>query len=192
MLRKPVLPPRTAAGGSKTISGRYSSRSRRIFVVKGGRAPAEPFYARGRRACRGGRLAKPSIITVPPTASLTGFAQKTREIGGDNRRHAAAPWEPALPGVRKELKQPRRVLGLGKAIGGRWEIRALTEKRTALWRMTYRWLAGCLDMCEAIKSVGAACLDSGALRAGAEVLAGVPDGEKWSLRRRRLGGQHGR
>jgi len=171
--------------GFKNYFGQVFGRADRIFVVKGGPGTGKSRFMRevAGHAEAAGWQAEYYYCSSDP-ASLDGVLLRKQErsvaIIDGTPPH---PWEPALPGVREELVNLGEFWDSAKLSAAGGEIRALTEKRTALWRMTYRWLAGCLDMCEAIKSVSAACLDSGALRAGAEaILAGVPDGEKWSLR----------
>lgn len=65
----------------------------------------------------------------------------------------------------------------------REEIIALNRGKTRLWRQAYRWLAGCLDMCDIIRDIGALCADAGEIGGAAqEILSGVPAGKEGRVR----------
>ena len=171
--------------GFKNYYEQVFGRADRIFVVMGGPGTGKSRFMRdvAEHAVTAGWAAEYYYCSSDP-ATLDGVLLKKQEslvaIIDGTPPH---PWVPTLPGVREEIVNLGAFWNSEKLMAAGEEIRALAEKRAGLWRMVYRWLAGCLDMCEVIKSVGAACCDLSALRAGAEaILAGVPDGEKWSVR----------
>ncbi|MGI6167485.1 MAG: hypothetical protein ACOYIA_05045 [Eubacteriales bacterium] len=171
--------------GFKNYYEQIFGRADRIFVVKGGPGTGKSRFMNdvAGHAEEAGWAAEYYYCSSDP-ASLDGVL-----LYNEGRCVAVIdgtpphPWEPALPGVREEIVNLGEFWDSAKLSEAGEEIRELTEKRAELWRMVYRWLAGCLDMCEVIKSIGAACLDPGVLREGAEaMLAGVPDGEKPGIR----------
>lgn len=97
-------------------------------------------------------------------------------------------WEPSCPGAAEEIINLGEFWDSGRLRGQRAEIEALNKEKNVCWSRAYKWLSGCLDMCDIIRSVGAGYTDTETLReTAASMLAGIADGKAFRRRTAILG-----
>ena len=93
------------------------------------------------------------------------------------------PWEPELPGLREEIINLGQFWRSEIIKSHQDEIHKLNAEKSLLWRRAYRWLAGCLDMCDVIRDIGASYANTEKILEQAQaILAELPDGEGASVR----------
>ncbi len=174
-----------SGGGFKNYYGEVFGGAGRIYVVKGGPGTGKSRFMRDVSVFAKSRgWAAEYYYCSSDAESLDGVLLRR---GGETAAiiDGTAPhvWEPVLPGVREEIVN----------LGMFWNARVLRasgdgicqliRRRADLWRLAYRWLSGCLDMCGVIKSVGESCVRYDVVCDTASMmLSGIPDGDKWNKR----------
>ena len=171
--------------GFKNYYHEVFGRVERIYVIKGGPGTGKSRFMRdvAKYAKSRGWYCENYYCSSDP-ASLDGIIM-TRESKCVGVIDGTPPhaWEPQLPGAREQMIN----------LGDFWDADALRERadeierinrvKNACWKRAYKWLEGCTDMCDIIRSQGERLLNEREVTARASaMLSGVPDGDGFSAR----------
>lgn len=174
-----------SGGGFKNYYSEVFGGAGRIYVVKGGPGTGKSRFMRDVSVYAKARGWEAEYYYCSSDAeSLDGvLLRRGSETAAIIDGTAPHVWEPSLPGVHEEIVN-LGVFWNAKVLRASGDgICKLIRRRADLWRLAYRWLSGCLDMCGVIRSIGEACVRYNAVSDTASMmLAGIPDGDKWNQR----------
>lgn len=90
-------------------------------------------------------------------------------------------WEPEFPGVREDIVNLGDFWNVDVLAARRSELEALNRRKADCWRRAYKWLEGCLDMCDIVSNIGERLLKQEEVdQVAAAMLSGVPQGDGYA------------
>ncbi len=155
----------------------------RIYVIKGGPGTGKSRFMREVSSFAGARgwECEYYYCSSDPT-SLDGVILKkdgaSVAVIDGTPPHA---WEPGFPGVREELVNLGDFWRADVLTAHKPELEALNRRKGECWRRAYKWLSGCIEMCDVVCRIGdELAVPEEIDRVAAAMLAGVPRGKGYS------------
>ena len=169
--------------GFKNYYPRVFGGAEHIYVIKGGPGTGKSRFMRevSDYAAERGWECEYYYCSSDPT-SLDGVMMKKHEaslaIIDGTPPHA---WEPGFPGVREEIINLGDFWNAAVLTAHKSKLEELNRRKGDCWRRAYKWLEGCLDMCDIVCGIGERlAMPDEIEQVAAAMLAGVPSGRGYA------------
>ena len=171
--------------GFKNYYKEVFGRLPRIYVIKGGPGTGKSRFMRdvAKYAESRGWKSENYYCSSDPSSLDGVILMRGGQCVGVLDGTPPHTWELQLPGAREQM------IDLGEfwdddILGARAsEIERINEAKKACWKRAYKWLEGCTDMCDIIRTYGESLINErDVVTHAAAMLSAIPDGDCFNAR----------